>query len=58
MTILVDRNDDRVLPGAKEVFTQVISSDPKWKRVALVVPVASLHELLQQPVKIEHVFDF
>ena len=57
VTILVD-GEGAVPNNSKEVFTQVISSNPRWKRVALVVLVADLHSLLKQPLNIEHVFDY
>jgi hypothetical protein len=57
VTILL-QGDDPIPKGTKKVFTQIISSDPRWKRVALVVPVSDLHALLKQPLNIEHVFDY
>lgn len=62
VTILVNSENNQKFANTQEVFTQVISSDPKWKRIALATPVPRLHELLLQldkdKVRVEHVFDF
>ena len=58
ITVLTDDSAFVAPAISKTVFTQTISSDPKWKRVALVVPVSDLHKFLKEPLKVEHVFDY
>ena len=62
LTVLVDNNASESFDGAEKVFTQLISSDPRWKRVALACPVSELDKLLlqldRQNVLVEHVFDY
>jgi hypothetical protein len=62
VTIITNTDSNDTFEGTQKVFTQLISSDPRWKRVALVVPGPGLHTLLlqleRQEVQVEHVFDY
>jgi hypothetical protein len=62
ITILVNSSDSTRLDGTQEIFSQLISSDPQWKRVAIVVPVRDLNKVLleieRKKVMVEHAFDY
>lgn len=62
LTVLVPTSNHTSFDNTQTVFTQPLSSHPTTLRIALAVPVASLSKLLLQlsnePIKIEHVFDF
>ena len=62
LTILISNDSKLTFENAQEVFTQSISSDPQWKRMAIATPVPELHRLLlkleKEHAQIEHVFDF
>ncbi len=62
LTALVPSTTNISFENTQIVFTQPVSSDPTMKRVALATPVPQLHKLLnylmQQNVKIEHIFDY
>lgn len=62
VTAIIPANDNVVLDDARTIFTQPITSDPKWKRIAVAVPVNQLNSLLLQfdkeKIKTEHVFDY
>jgi hypothetical protein len=62
ITILIQTPKLQNFPEARTLFTQPVASDRSVQRVALVVPVAKLHDTLlqleQQNIVIEHVFDY
>jgi hypothetical protein len=62
VSVLVSVDYHLELAGTKGVFSQVISSDPRQKRIVLATPVAQLTSVLLQlekdRIEIEHVFDF
>jgi hypothetical protein len=62
LTVIVPAENSTRFENTRTIFTQPISSNPKIKRIALVVPVPALNELLVQMeragMNIEHVFDY
>lgn len=62
VTVLQPTENEVKFDDAKLVFTQLISSDPKMTRVAMVTRVGDLNKLLlrfdREMVIVEHVFDF
>lgn len=62
LTIIVPTAYDKKIENTQLVFTQPLSSDIKFKRIALATPVAFLDKVLMQlnneNIKVEHVFDY
>lgn len=62
LTVIVDVKNSSNFLNAKIIFSQSITYNPKLLRVALVVPVGQLSDLLKQMnsenIKVEHIFDF
>ena len=61
-TLIVPSNINIQLANARAIFIQPLSSDPSLKRMALAIPVTSLHtallQLEKEQIKVEHVFDY
>lgn len=62
VTALVPRTWQGTPGSSRVLFTQDILTDPSTRRVALVIPVDSLHvalnELSAPPLRVEHVYDY
>jgi hypothetical protein len=62
LTILADSSSKKHYPNTKEIFTQLIPSNAKQKRIALATMVSNLDELITALVKdkitIEHIYDY
>jgi hypothetical protein len=62
LTVIVPENSKTEFDGAQEVFIQPLASDLSKKRIAIAIPVTSLHSLLvdlnRRKIEIEHVFDY
>jgi hypothetical protein len=62
LSVLAPRTWEASVAGTRVLFTQPVLTQPELKRVALVVPIASLasqlNALRSSGVRLEHVFDY
>ena len=62
ITILVSKDRDYTNPSTRVLFTHNLATQSETKRVALIVPIKELTDLVkvfnEKKIKIEHIFDF